>query len=369
MMNREKIIVRTSIIGILANLFLAGFKAAVGLLSNSISVVLDAVNNLSDALSSVITIIGAKLSGKPADKKHPLGYGRIEYMSAIVISVIVLYAGITALVESVKKIITPETPDYSAVALVIISVAVLVKIFLGTYVMRTGRRVKSDSLVASGKDALMDAIISTSVLVAAVIYLIWGVSLEAYLGVIISGFIIKSGIDMLRESISRILGERIDSELSKEIKSALCEYDGVSGAYDLILHSYGPDRLIGSVHIEVDESFTAPELDSLERRMTVDIYQKFGVALTGISIYSVNLSDPETDELFHAVHDEVMAYDEVLQIHGFHLNKESNWAIFDLIISFDVKDRKALLDQIVKKLQEQHPKYQFHVTLDNDISD
>ena len=368
-MNRQKIIVRTSIIGILANLFLAGFKAAVGLFSNSISVTLDAVNNLSDALSSVITIIGAKLSTKPADRKHPLGYGRIEYMSAIIISVIVLYAGITALIESIKKIITPETPDYGTIALIIISVAVLVKIVLGTYVMRTGKKVNSDSLIASGKDALFDAIISTSVLVAAVIYLIWGVSLEAYLGVIISLFIIKSGIDMLRESISRILGERIDSELSRDIKEALSSYDGVSGAYDLILHSYGPDQLIGSVHIEVDESFTAPELDALERKMTVDIYHKFGVALTGISIYSVNLSDPETDNLFHAVHDEVMAYEDVLQIHGFHLDKETNIAIFDLIISFDADDRKALLDEIIQKLQEQHPKYQFHVTLDNDISD
>ena len=332
-MDRQKVIVRTSIIGILANLFLAGFKAAVGLIANSISVVLDAVNNLSDALSSVITIIGAKLSTKPADKKHPLGYGRIEYMSAIIISAIVLYAGITALIESIKKIITPEKPDYGTVALVIIAVAVLVKIVLGTFVSRTGKKVNSDSLIASGKDALMDAVISASVLVAAVIYLIWGVSLEAYLGVIISGFIIKSGIDMLRESISRILGERIDSELSREIKDALSEYEGVSGAYDLILHSYGPDTLIGSVHIEVDESFTAPELDTLERKMTVDIYHRFGVVLTGISIYSVNLSDPETDELFHAVHDEVMGYEEVLEIHGFHLNKDSGTAIFDLIIS------------------------------------
>ncbi|MBQ9247827.1 MAG: cation diffusion facilitator family transporter, partial [Ruminococcus sp.] len=170
-MNRQKVIVRTSVIGILANLFLAGFKAAVGLFSNSISVVLDAVNNLSDALSSVITIIGAKLSAKPADKKHPLGYGRIEYLSAVIIAVIVLYAGISSLIESIKKIITPETPDYSATALIIIAVAVLVKIILGTFVMRTGRKVSSDSLVASGKDALMDSIISASVLVAAVIYL------------------------------------------------------------------------------------------------------------------------------------------------------------------------------------------------------
>ena len=368
-MDRQKVIVRTSIIGILANLFLAGFKAAVGLLANSISVVLDAVNNLSDALSSLITIIGAKLSTKPADKKHPLGYGRIEYMSAITISVIILYAGITALIESIKKIITPEKPDYTAVSLIIIAVAVLVKIILGIYVSRKGKSVNSDSLVNSGKDALFDAIISTSVLVAAVIYLIWGVSLEAYLGVIISLFIIKSGIDMLRESISRILGERIDSELSKQIKDELKTYDGVNGAYDLVLHSYGPEKLIGSVHIEVDEAMTAPQLDSLERKMTADIYQKHGVILEGISIYSVNLSDSETNELFHAVRDEVTAYEQVLQLHGFHFDKENATVIFDLVISFDEKDRQGLCDKIVQDLQEKYPDYRFCVTLDSDISD
>ena len=368
-MDRQKVIVRTSIIGILANVFLAGFKAAVGLISNSISVVLDAVNNLSDALSSVITIIGAKLSNKPADKKHPLGHGRVEYLSALVIGVIVLYAGVTAMIESFKKIFDPETPDYSPAALIIIGVAVLVKIILGTFVMRTGKSVKSDSLVASGKDALMDAVISTSVLIAAVIYLIWGVSLEAYLGVIISVFIIKAGFDVLRETVSQILGERLDSELSKNIKAQLCTYPHVSGAYDLILHAYGPEMLVGSVHIEVDHTITAVELDVLERRMTAEVYEKFNVALTGISIYSVDRDDPETDQLFHAIHDELTADENVLQIHGFNLDKKTKTAVFDLIISFDVDDRTAYYQKIVERLHELHPGYTFYVTLDTDISD
>ena len=368
-MDRQKTIVRTSVIGIIANLFLAGFKAAVGLLANSISVVLDAVNNLSDVLSSVITIIGAKLSVKPADRKHPLGHGRVEYLSSMIIGVIVLYAGVTAAVESVKKIITPQKPDYGTVSLIIISAAVLVKIALGTFVLKTGKRVKSDSLTASGKDALLDAVISTSVLIAAVIYIIWGVPLEAYLGVLISLYIIKTGFDILRESVSRILGERIDSELSKKIKDELCAYEGVSGAYDLILHSYGPDSLIGSVHIEVDHTITAPALDALERRMTMEIYQKHRVALTGISIYSVDLSDPETDTLFHQVYEDVMASEYILEIHGFMLDKATATAVFDLVVSFDVQDRHALLDSIVAELTKKYPKYHFVVNLDNDISD
>lgn len=362
-------IVRTSVIGILANLFLAGFKAAVGLISNSISVVLDAVNNLSDALSSVITIIGAKLSTKPADKKHPLGYGRVEYLSALIIGVIVLYAGVTAMIESVKSIIHPETPDYSTVALIIIAVAVAVKITLGLYVISAGKKANSDSLIASGKDALMDSIISASVLVAAGIYLIWGISLEAYLGVIISVFIIKAGLEVLRDTISQLLGERIDSELSKVIKDELCSYPEVSGAFDLVLHAYGPEKLTGSVHIEVADTMTAVELDALERRITAEVYAKHKVALTGISVYAVNLSDPETDNLFHAVHDMVMAYDEVLQIHGFHLDKEKAVAVFDLIISFDAKDRAAVRDEIADRLSKEYPQYTFFIVLDSDISD
>ncbi|MBQ1791104.1 MAG: cation transporter, partial [Oscillospiraceae bacterium] len=174
--SREKTIIRTSIIGIVANVFLAAFKAAVGLMSHSIAIVLDAVNNISDAGSSLITIIGTKLAGMEPDKKHPFGYGRIEYLSAMIISVIVLYAGITSFVESVKKILHPETPDYTPVSLIIVAVAVVVKILLGRYVKRVGERVNSDSLINSGKDAMLDAVISASTLAAAVIFLVFHVS-------------------------------------------------------------------------------------------------------------------------------------------------------------------------------------------------
>ena len=168
--SREKTIVKTSILGIISNFFLAGFKAFAGLVSNSIAITLDAVNNLTDALSSVITIVGTKLAGKKPDKKHPYGHGRIEYFSATIIAAIILYAGITSLVESVKKIIYPETPDYSVVAIIIVSVAIIVKILLGLYFRKVGKKVKSDSLIGSGNDALTDSIISVATLVSAIIW-------------------------------------------------------------------------------------------------------------------------------------------------------------------------------------------------------
>ena len=247
--NRSKIIVRTSITGIVANVFLAAFKAVIGALTHSIAIVLDAVNNISDAGSSLITIIGTKLAGRQPDKKHPFGYGRIEYLSAMLISVIVLYAGITSFVESVKKIIKPATPDYNFVSLIIVGVAVAVKIVLGRYVKSVGEKVNSDSLINSGEDATLDSVISASTLVAAIIFMVTGLSLEAWLGAVISLVIIKSGIEMLKDTMSRILGERSDPELAASIKNTVTEFDGVQGAYDLVLNNYGPDAWNGSIHI------------------------------------------------------------------------------------------------------------------------
>ena len=368
-MQRDKIIVRTSVIGILANVFLAGFKAVIGALSGSIAVILDAVNNLSDALSSVITIIGTKLAGKRPDKKHPYGYGRIEYISAVLISVIVLYAGVTSLVESIKKIIHPELPDYSPVALVIIAVAVLVKIILGRYVKGVGEKVNSDSLIASGKDAMLDSVISASTLAAAAVYLLWHVSLEAWLGAIISLVIIKSGLEMLSDSLSDILGERADSGVAKGVKATINGFDEVHGAYDLILHAYGPDKLMGSVHIEVDDTMTVDRLDQLEREITQKVYAEHGVILTGINVYSRNTKNDEAARIQEDVRRTVMAHDHVLQMHGFYLDAAAKEMRFDIIIDFAAPDRVAEYREIVSQVEAKYPDHRVSVSLDVDASD
>ena len=182
--HREKIVIQTSIISIIANLILVGLKAFVGFLANSIAIITDAVNNLSDALSSIITIIGTKLAGKAPDKKHPFGHGRIEYITSLTVSVIVLYAGLTALIESIKKIINPETPDYTTTTIIILIIGILIKFILGLYVKKTGKFVHSDSLLASGTDAFNDAVLSISVLASTIVYMIWQIDLEAYVGIL-----------------------------------------------------------------------------------------------------------------------------------------------------------------------------------------
>ncbi len=366
--NRNKVIVKTSLTGIAVNVLLAAFKAGAGLVSHSIAMVLDAVNNLSDALSSVITIIGTRLAGKRPDKKHPLGHGRIEYLTALLVAAIVLYAGITSLVESIKKIITPETPDYTNVALVIIAVAVVAKILLGRFVKRQGEKVNSSALVASGADATFDAILSASVLVCALIFIFFKISLEAYVGVIISLFIIRAGFEMMRDTLSDLLGRRADPEVSKEIKSIIKEEPEVMGAYDLILNNYGPDRNYGSVHMELRDTMTVDELDRLTRRVEEAVYRKTGVILTGIGVYAYNTGNDEAAHIRNDVQRMVMTHDWALQIHGFYVDTEAKKMRMDVVFSFEA-DVKESLEHLYEEIQTAYPDYDISITPDVDVSD
>ncbi|MBQ5932147.1 MAG: cation transporter [Lachnospiraceae bacterium] len=367
--SREKIIVRTSVIGIIANVFLAAFKAVIGLLSNSIAIIMDAVNNISDAGSSLITIIGTKLAGREPDKKHPFGYGRVEYLSAMVISVIVLYAGVTSLVESIKKIITPDVPDYSTVSLIIVGAAVVVKIVLGRYVKSVGKKVNSTSLINSGEDATLDSVISASTLVAAAIFLIFDISLEAWLGAIISLVIIKSGFEMIKETISQILGERNDPELAKSIKGTVTGFKDVQGAYDLVLNNYGPDTWNGSIHIEVPDTYSADRLDQLLRSIQVKVYEEHQVILTAIGVYSVNTKDDEIRAAYKKVKDAVLSHKYIRQMHGFYMDKEKKTMRFDIVVSFDAEDRRAVYEKVLEDVGKEYPGYELQVAMDTDFSE
>lgn len=366
--NRDKVIIRTSIIGILTNVLLAAFKAVIGIISNSIAVTLDAVNNLSDALPSIITIIGTKLAGKLPDRKHPLGYGRIEYLSAMIVSGIVLYAGITAAVESVKKIIHPEKPDYSVISLVIIAVAVIVKIVLGRYVKKKGEQVNSGSLVASGSDAMFDAILSGSVLVSAIIFMVSGLSLEAYIGVVIAGFIIKAGIEMMMETLNEILGTRANKEKTDKIKKLLSDEPEVRGAYDLIMYNYGPDKDYASVHLEVPDTMTIREFDKLTRKLERKIYKETGVVLAGVGLYSYNTGSNEAADIQKDVRERVMAHDWAVQLHGFYVDTEAKEMTFDVVMSFDIRPREGL-QIIYNEVKEAYPEYSIQIAPDVDVSD
>lgn len=365
---REKQIVKTSVVGIIANVVLAAIKAIVGLASNSIAIILDAVNNISDAGSSLITIVGTKLAAKDPDKEHPFGYGRVEYLSAMIISVIVLYAGITSLVEAIKKIMNPVIPTYTTPSLIIVAVSVVVKVVLGRYVKNVGLKVNSDSLVNSGQEAKLDSIVSASTLVAAAIFISFGLSLEAYLGAIISIIIIKSGIDMIRNTISQLLGERNDPELAREVRKTVEDFPGVEGAYDLVLNNYGPDTWNGSIHIEVPDTYTADKLDQMIRDIQLEVYFKHQIILTAIGVYSINTQDPYVIAMHKKLKEIVFSHKYVTQLHGFYVDKSEKTIRFDVVISLDADDRLKIFKGVVKDVESKFPEYEIEAFPDVDFT-
>lgn len=367
--SREKTIVRTGIIGIVANVLLASFKALVGVAVHSTAMVLDAVNNFSDVLSSLVTIIGTKIASRKPDKKHPLGHGRVEYLAQMIIAALILYAGITALWESVKKIITPVDPEHSAISLALISVAVVVKIFLGLYVKKQGKKAKSDLLISSGTDALFDAILSTAVLISAIILLIFKFNIEAYVSVIIAIFILKAGIEIIVEAVDDMLGHRVEVEYTKKVKESVLTFDEVFGAYDIVLHNYGPDRYLGSVHIEIDDRMTADKIDSLTRNITQKVYEDTGIILTAVGIYSNNSSNEHLMKMRKDITELVVDHKHILQLHGFYVDEEKKRITFDVVVDFDEQDREGLMKHIIGDVKNALPEYEVVVAMDSDISD
>ena len=368
MENRSKKIVRTSIIGILTNIGLVIVKAFVGFIAGSVAIIMDAINNLSDALSSVITIVGTKLSQKKPDAKHPYGHGRVEYLTSLVISIIILIAGSSAIFESVLTIIQGSMPSFNVWSVVLIAIAVLVKVFLGLYFRHVGKKVNSEALKGSGIDALFDALLSLATLISIVVALIWKVNIEGYVGVIIGLFMIKSGIDVLRTSLSSIIGERTSKETSDAIKKLVCSNPEVKGAYDLIINNYGPDRGIGSIHIEVDDALTAREIHPLTRKIAAEVYKEFGIIMT-IGIYASNSSNDEISKIKNAIRKEVLSHPTIKQMHGFYCDLELKSVSFDVIVDFKDKEASNLIKEIKEHIEEQFPDYHFYIVEDKDFSD
>ena len=362
-MDRNKVIIKTSILGIAVNILLVIFKSVIGLLANSIAIVLDAVNNLTDVLSSAITII----ANKAPDNQHPYGHGRAEYLTALIIAAIVLFAGIVAGRESINKIMNPKEAEYSITSMAIIAVAVIAKFILGKHVKNTGKKVNSQSLVASGEDAFMDSILSFSTLAAAIISYFWHISLEGFLGIVIAIFIIRAAIEMLRETVDSMLGKRADSDLAQKLKERVTSFKEVQGAYDLNLHNYGPSKTVASVHIQVRNDMTAEEIHILTREIEYHIYREFGIALT-IGIYAAN-DKGKFGEIKKYLESIVKGYEHILQIHGFYVDKENSNVYFDIIIDFEEENKEKIKNEIIEKIKEKYPQYNYNVIIDSDITD
>jgi len=369
--NREKEIIKTSILGIIGNVFLVAFKAFVGILAGSIAIIMDAVNNFTDALSSTITIVGTKLASKRPDKKHPYGYGRIEYLTSTLIAVLILFAGGMAVYESIGSIVdhfqNNTMPSFEIYSIVIVAVAIGVKIAIGLFFRKKGQSIESDALKASGMDALFDSILSTGTLVGVLVAKFANVYIEGYLGVAIGLFILKSGVEVMRESLSAMIGDRYERDYVVAIKEEINHIEGVRGCYDLILNNYGHDRNIGSVHIGVSDDLTAKDIQVIERKIALLMYEKYNTIMT-VGIYADNVSDDLSHEIFERVSEVVKAHPHVLQTHGFYVDKEQKVISFDVVISFDDPDATETIRLIKEETEAQNEGYRVHVQYDQDFS-
>ena len=362
---RSRRILHTSIVGIAANVLLAAFKAVVGLAANSVAITLDAVNNLSDALSSVLTIVGVKLAARPPDAKHPCGYGRIEYFSAVTIAAIILVAGAGSLIESIRKIVRPETPEFGAAALVVVAVAVVAKVLLGRYVSAQGRACNSDALVASGAEANLDALVSASTLVGAGILLLFGINIDGWIGAVISLLLLKAGAETLFASISNIMGNRPDAEVSRRIRETAKAVPGVLGAHDLVLHNYGPGMAIGSIHVEVDAGLDAAGIQRITHAVQAAVFKEFRVFLT-IGIYAI---DPARRADYDAISETALRHAGVKNVHGVFFDDANDGLFFDVLVDFTVRDRDGLRAAISADLSPRFPGRAIVVNFDTDYTD
>ena len=348
------------------NLVLVGFKATVGVFANSISIILDAVNNFTDVLSSVVTIVGVKLAGKRPDRNHPFGHGRLEYFSAMIVAMVILVTGAMAVKESIGKIIVPEEADYSIASLVIVAVAVIVKFLFGQYIRKQGKELNSKSLIASGVDAISDAALSFSVLVGAIISFVWHISLEGYIGIIIAVMIIKTAVEILIESSNELIGVRVDNEIAEKIKKTILKFDMVEGVYDLALHNYGPNKLVASAHIQIPDDLKTRAIHKLSREIEVKVYEKYGAILT-LGIYASNESG-KYKKMKDYIEEVLAEYPTLLQMHGFYVDEEEKTISFDLVFSFDEMEATVKMEEIRKKVSAKYADYKVYIILDADTA-
>ncbi len=350
-----------------ASVVLALLEAFEGVVAGSLDMVIDGLSHITEAGTAVITVLGAKLAGKPADKKHPFGYGRIEYLSALIIAMLTIYAGVTGVVEGVKAILHPAHPHYGILPLAIVAISMVTRIVVGRHDIHVGEHMNSRALLQVGKSELKHSILSAVTLVSAAVYLLFHIQIGSWVAVLISADICWNGLIMLKDMVSSLLGEQTDVELIRAIRKTILEEPGVEGVYDLVLNNYGPDKHTGSVHIGLEDTTSMNDLDKITRHITSRVAREHRVMLTGVGIYPVNTTDPEVIEMRKHISTIVKAHDYIEQMHGFYVEKETKEIRFDVVVSFETLDHIKVKEVIEEEVRKAYPEYNCRVVVENDF--
>ena len=364
---RNRAIIQTSVFGIVGNLVISVFKLYAGVVANSVSIIADGVNNITDSLSAVITIIGTKLSEREPDREHPFGYGRIEYLSSLTIGIIILYAGLHALQESVLRILRPQPVSYTWLTMLVVLAGLIIKLAIGLYTKKAGKRLDSEALIASGADAVNDSTGSAAILLAALVYLATGFSIEAWVGAAIAILIAANGIHTLRITAHGILGEPAELEKVNAVRDAILTFPEVEGVYDIVIHSYGREKLLGSAHIEVHDTYTVAWVDNLQRAIIRKVKKDTGVEMLGLSIYAINTRSEAAIKAREEVRAAVRETEGALEMHGFYIDNVDKTMNFEVMLQYGTRSRESLHDELLQKLQKKFPEYHIHIRVEPDF--
>lgn len=344
-----------SIVGICCNVILFSAKLLVGMLVNSISVMADAFNNLSDAASSIIGFIGVKMAGKPADEDHPFGHGRMEYIAAFIVAFLVIQVGFSFLKTSIGKIIQPEEMTFKAVSVVILLLSVCVKLWMAFFNNTLGKRIQSTVMKATAADSIGDVITTSATIVSILVYGIWGLNIDGIIGIAVSVIVMWAGVKIAKDTLTPLIGEPIDPKLYVEITEFVESYDGIIGSHDLIVHNYGPSRSMASIHAEVpndvDIEVSHEIIDTIER----EAVRKFGIFLV-IHMDPVETKDSRVLEFGNMLNNVLQEIDSRISFHDFRMveGKSQINLIFDLVMprEYDRKKKDWLKEEVTKKVTE-----------------
>lgn len=370
----EKVSVRTaygvlsSVVGILCNIFLFFIKAAVGFIMHSVSVMADAFNNLSDAGSSIISFVGVKVAEKPADKDHPFGHGRAEYIAALVVSFLVIQVGFTFLKDSIGKIKSPEVLNFQIISVVILLLSVGVKLWLGIFNRNLGKKIDSKVMMAVFTDSMGDVITTAATIFSIVFYAITNINIDGIVGVGVSLVVMWAGIGIARDTLEPLIGTGIDPELYKKIKEMVESYDGIVGTHDLIVHNYGPNRSMASIHAEVPNNADIEHSHEIIDKIERDAQEKLGVFLVA-HMDPVETENTEILKVKSQVHITLLSIDKDCSIHDFRMveGKKQINLIFDMVvpINYSENQREQLKKELIGKLKTIDPRYECVITMEH----
>jgi cation diffusion facilitator family transporter len=360
--------VLAGLVGIICNVFLFAGKLIIGLIINSSAVMTDSFNNLSDAASSVISLIGAKLAAKPADKEHPFGHGRYEYIVALIVSFIILEVGISCFKTSLEKIFHPEDLNISLIALIILIVSVFVKIWLSLFNRKLGKKIDSKVLLATARDAMGDVFVTSATIVSLLIYRFLGWNVDGYMGCLVAVMVFLAGISVTRDTIEPLLGEAVPEDLYKEICEKICSYEGIEGTHDLIVHSYGPTRRMASVHAEIKNTLSIETAHEIVDRIEQDVLRDLNIFLV-IHMDPIDTDNEAVQNTRKIISDAVKEKDPSASIHDFRMVSGTDQInlIFDLVLPYSYKKEECrkFTDDLEGKLKKIDQRYNCVITVEH----